>query len=94
MGNVAEEIKKLKQQDGPDLQVHGSGNLIQTLLKHDLVDEFWLKIFPVTLGIGKRLFDKSTIPASYTLVDSTSSPSGVIIATFKRAGEVKTGSFA
>jgi dihydrofolate reductase len=92
-GDVVEEIKKLKQQDGPDLQVHGSGNLIQSLLKHDLVDEFWLKIFPVTLGMGKRLFDKGTIPASHTLVESKSSPSGVIIATFKRAGEVKTGSF-
>lgn len=93
-GNVVDAIKQLKQQDGPDLQVHGSGNLIQTLLKHDLVDEFWLKIFPVTLGMGKRLFDTGTIPASYTLVESKSSPSGVIIATFKRAGEVKTGSFA
>jgi dihydrofolate reductase len=92
-GNVADEIKNLKQQDGPDLQVHGSSNLIQTLLEHDLVDEFWLKIFPVTLGMGKRLFDKGTIPASYTLVESKSSPSGVIVATFKRAGEVKTGSF-
>ncbi len=67
---------------------------IQTLLEYDLVDEFWLKIFPVTLGMGKRLFDKGTIPASYTLVESKSSPCGVIIATFKRAGEVKTGSFA
>ena len=93
-GDVVDEIKKLKGQDGPDLQVHGSGNFIQTLLKYDLVDEFWLKIFPVTLGIGKRLFDQGTIPASYTLVESTSSPYGVIIATFKRAGEVKTGSFA
>ncbi len=93
-GNVVEEIKKLKQQDGPDLQVHGSGNLIQSLLKHDLVDEFWLKIFPVTLGMGKRLFDQGTLPASYTLIESQSSPSGVIIATFKRAGEVKTGSVA
>jgi len=92
-GDVVEEIKKLKQQDGPDLQVHGSGNLIQTLLKHDLVDEFWIKVFPVTLGVGKRLFDKGTIPASYTLVESQSSPSGVIIATIKREGEVKTGSF-
>ena len=91
--DVMDEIKKLKQQDGPELQVHGSGNLIQTLLEHDLVDEFWLKIFPVTLGMGKRLFDKGTIPASYTLVESKSSPSGVMIATFKRAGEVKTGSF-
>ena len=92
-GNVVEEIKKLKGQDGPELQVHGSGDLIQTLLEHDLVDEFWLKIFPVTLGLGKRLFDKGTIPASYTLVDSKTSPSGVIIARLKRAGEVKTGSF-
>ena len=92
-GDVAKEIKKLKQEDGPELQVHGSGNLIQTLLEHDLVDEFWLKIFPVTLRSGKRLFDKGTIPASYTLVESKSTPSGVIIANFKRAGEVKTGSF-
>jgi len=92
-GNVVEEIKKLKQQDGPDLQVHGSGNLIQTLLKHDLVEEFWLKIFPVTLGMGKRLFDQGTMPGSFALVESKSSPSGVLIATFKRAGEVKTGSF-
>lgn len=91
-GNVVDEIKKLKLQDGPDLQVHGSGNLIQTLLKHDLVDEFWLKIFPVTLGTGKRLFDQGTLPASYTLIASQSSPSGVIIATLKRAGEVQTGS--
>jgi dihydrofolate reductase len=92
-GDVVEEIKKLKGQDGPDLQVHGSGNLIQTLLEHDLVDEFWLKIFPVTLGMGKRLFGDGTIPASFTLIDAKSSLSGVIIATFKRAGEVKTGSF-
>jgi len=92
-GNVAEELKKLKGQDGPELQVHGSGNLIQTLLEHDLVDEFWLKIFPVTLGMGKRLFDLGTIAASYTLVDSKTSPSGVIIATLQRAGEVKTGTF-
>jgi dihydrofolate reductase len=91
--NVVEEIKKLKAQGGPELQVYGSGNLVQTLMKHDLVDEFWLKIFPVTLGMGKRLFDKGTIPASYPLVESKSSPSGVIIATYKRAGEVKTGSF-
>jgi dihydrofolate reductase len=91
--DVVEEIKKLKEQDGPEIQVHGSGNLIQTLLANDLVEEFWLKIFPVTLGMGKRLFDKGTIPASYTLVESKSTPSGVIVATFKRAGEVKTGSF-
>jgi len=92
-GNVPEEIKKLKEQDGPDLQVHGSANLIQTLLEHDLVDEFWLKIFPVTLGMGKRLFDQGTISAAYTLVDSKTSPTGVIVANLKRAGDVKTGSF-
>jgi dihydrofolate reductase len=91
--DVAEEIRKLKAGEGPELQVHGSGELIQTLLEHDLVDEFWLKIFPVTLGMGKRLFDKGTIPAAYTLVDSATSPSGVVVATLKRAGEVKTGSF-
>jgi dihydrofolate reductase len=92
-GHVVNEIKGLKEQDGPDLQVHGSGELIQTLSQYDLVDEFWLKIFPVTLGVGKRLFGKGTMPASFTLVDSKASPSGVIIATFKRGGEVKTGSF-
>ncbi len=92
-GDAAAEIRKLKQQDGPDLQVHGSSNLIQTLLKHDLVDEFWLKIFPVTVGPGKRLFDQGTLPGAYSLVESKSSPQGVIVATFKRAGELKTGSF-
>jgi dihydrofolate reductase len=90
---VVDEIRKLKQKDGPDLQVHGSANFIQTLLENDLVDEFWLKIFPVTLGMGKRLFDVGTIAAAYTVVDSKTSPSGVIVATLKRAGEVKTGSF-
>lgn len=92
-GNVAEEIKKLKGQDGPDLQVYGSGNLIQTLLKNDLVDEFWLKIFPITLGTGKRLFAEGTIPAAFRLTDSKISPKGVIIANCERAGEVRTGSF-
>jgi dihydrofolate reductase len=92
-GDVVNEIKQLKGQEGPDLQVHGSAELIQTLMEHDLVDEFWLKIFPVTLGTGKRLFDQGTIPAAYTLVDSKTSPSGVLVATLKRAGEVKTGSF-
>ncbi|HYD34735.1 MAG TPA: dihydrofolate reductase family protein [Vitreimonas sp.] len=92
-GDVAEEIKKLKTQNGPDLQVHGSGNLIQTLLKHDLVDELWLKIFPVVLGNGKRLFSDGVIPAAFTLQSSKASPSGVIVANYQRAGEVKTGSF-
>jgi dihydrofolate reductase len=91
--DVVEEIKKLKGGEGPDLQVHGSGQLIQTLLEYDLVDEFWLKIFPVTLGMGRRLFGDGTIAAAYTLVDSRTSPNGVMVATLKRAGEVKTGSF-
>lgn len=86
------ELKKLKRSHGPDLQVYGSGNLLQTLMKHDLVDEFWLKIFPITLGTGKRLFDKGTIPAAFTLVYSKISPTGVIFASYKRAGEVKTSS--
>ena len=92
-GNAADTVKQLKQEEGPDLQVHGSGSLIQSLLRADLVDELWLKIFPLTLGNGKRLFDKGTIPAAFSLVDSMISPLGVIIASYKRAGEVKTGSF-
>lgn len=91
--DVVGEIKKLKEQDGPDLQVYGSGNLIQTLLKNDLVDESWLKTFPITLGSGKRLFSEGTIPAAFKLVDSKVTPAGVIIANYERAGEVKTGSF-
>ncbi len=78
---------------GPDMQIYGSGNLIQTLMKHDLVDEFWLKIFPITLGKGKKLFDTGTIPAAFKLEKSKTSPRGVIFANFKRAGKVKTGSF-
>jgi dihydrofolate reductase len=93
-GDVVAKLKTLKQQDGPILQVHGSGNLIQTLLQHDLVDEMWLKIFPVTLGGGKRLFAEGAIPAAFELTESTVTPSGVIIANYKRSGEVKTGSFA
>ena len=88
--NNIEELKKLKNSDGPDLQVYGSGSLIQTLMENDLVDEFWLKIFPITLGNGKRLFDKGTIPAAFKLFKSKITPSGVIIAYYKRAGEVKT----
>lgn len=90
--NVA-ALKKIKASRGPALQVYGSGDLVQTLMKHDLVDEFWLKIFPITLGTGKRLFDTGTIPAAFKLVESKSSPSGVIFATFRRSGKIKTGSF-
>ena len=92
--NIVQEIRKLKEQEGPELQVHGSGNLIQTLLKHDLVDELRLKIYPVTLGKGKRLFAEGTVPAGFKLVENKASPKGVMIATYARAGEVKTGSFA
>ncbi len=91
--DVVAKLQELKQQDGPMLQVHGSGNLIQTLLKNDLVDELWLKIFPVTLGNGKRLFAEGTAPAAFELTGSKTSPKGVIIANYKRAGEVTTGSF-
>ena len=95
------DIKKLKNMParkrgsiGPDIQVHGSGELIQLLLKNDLVDELWLKIYPVTLGKGKKLFDKGTIPTAFVLTESSVTPSGVIIANYKRSGKVKTGSFA
>jgi dihydrofolate reductase len=93
-GSIVQEIEKLKQQDGPELQVYGSSNLIQTLLKHDLIDEFRLKIFPITLGTGKRLFGNGTIPAGLKLIDSRTSTTGVIVATYERAGKVKTGSVA
>ena len=93
-GDVTEAIRKLKAESGPELQVHGSGTLIQTLLANDLVDELWLKIFPVTLGSGRRLFADGTIPAGFALVESSASPSGVIIAKYARAGDVKSGSFA
>lgn len=93
-GDVAAQLAELKQQDGPMLQVHGSGNLIQTLLQNDLVDELWLKIFPVTLGPGKRLFAEGAIPVAFELTESKISPNGVIFANYKRSGPVKTGSFA
>ena len=86
-----EDIKKLKESEGSDLQVHGSGKLIQLLLQNDLVDELWLKTFPLTLGAGKKLFEEGAIPAAFTLMDSTVTPSGVIFANYKRAGAVKTG---
>lgn len=92
-GDLSEEIKKLKNSDGPEIQVHGSSNLIQTLLKNDLLDEFRLKIFPVTIGSGKRLFGDGTIPASFKLTDSKISATGIIVATYVRDGEIKKGSF-
>ena len=92
-GNVVAAIKKLKKEKGPQLHIYGSGNFIQTLLKHDLVDELWLKIFPITLGKGKRLFAEGTIPAAFKLTSSQVSPRGVIFANYERAGKVMTGSF-
>ncbi len=88
---TVDDIKKLKDSEGGDIQVHGSSVLVQTLLKHDLVDELWLKTFPITLGTGKRLFGEGAIPAAFTLTDSLGTPNGVIFANYKRAGEVKTG---
>ena len=84
-------VKKLKNSAGGDIQVWGSGQLIQLLLKNDLVDELRLKIYPVTLGKGKKLFDKGTIPAAFRLTEGIVTPSGVIIASYKRAGKVATG---
>ena len=92
-GDVVAKLEELKAGDGPMLQVHGSGNLIQTLLRHDLVDELWLKIFPVLLASGKRLFAEGTIPEGLDLLTSATSPRGVIFASYKRAGAVETGSF-
>jgi len=86
-----EDIEKLKNSDGSDIQVWGSGKLVQLLLKNDLVDELWLKIHPLTLGEGKKLFDSGSIPAAFTLTESIVTPGGVIIASYKRAGKVKTG---
>jgi dihydrofolate reductase len=88
--NVA-AIKKVKSSKGADIQVWGSSKLIQTLLKNDLVDELRLKIYPVILGKGKKLFDNGALPAAYTLTESITTPSGVIIANYKRGGKVKTG---
>lgn len=89
--NVVDEIRRLKRQDGPDLQVHGSSKLLQTLFKHDLADELWLKIFPITLGLGKRLFGDGAIPAAFKLTHSETTPSGVIVASYARSGDVETG---
>ena len=93
-GDVVAKLKALKKDDGPVFHVWGSSVLLQTLLKNDLVDELRLRIYPITLGVGKRLFAEGTIPAAFKLIDSQALPSGVILANYKRAGEVKTGSFA
>jgi dihydrofolate reductase len=93
-GDIADEVAKIKGQSGPDLNVWGSGNLLQTLIKHDLVDVFWLMIYPITLGSGKRLFADGTIPAAFKVTESTVTPNGVIVVNYERAGETTTSSNA
>jgi len=85
------DIKKLKNSEGSDIQVWGSSKLVQLLLKNDLVDELWLKIYPLILGEGKKLFDNGSFPASFKLIESTITTTGVIIANYKRAGKIETG---
>ena len=92
-GDAGEGIAALKAEDGPELQVHGSANLIQTLLRHNLVDQYRLWVFPLVLGSGKRLFSDGTIPSGLKLVDSTVSTTGVVIGIYEPAGEIVTGSF-
>jgi dihydrofolate reductase len=93
-GDVAKYVFELKRQSGPEIQVHGSGDLIQTLMKNDLVDEFHVWTFPVVLGTGKRLFAGGTMPAGLKVTGVTTSSTGVVITTYERAGEIKYGSFA
>ena len=93
-GDAADGIVALKKKDGPELQVHGSGDLVQTLLRHNLVDQYRLWVFPLVIGSGKRLFADGTVPAGLKLVDSKVSTTGVVIGTYEPAGEIVTGSFA
>jgi dihydrofolate reductase len=88
---TVDDIKKLKKSEGGDIKIHGSGNLAQTLFKHDLIDELVLMMFPITLGTGKKLFGEGTIPAAYKMTDSLVTSNGVIFGYYKRDGEVKTG---
>ena len=89
-GDIVEKVNNIKQTPGPDLHVYGSANLVQTLMKHDVVDEFWLKIYPLTLGSGKRLFADGTIPAAFKVTESTVSSTGVILVNYERAGAIPT----
>jgi dihydrofolate reductase len=93
-GDVAEAVARIKREDGPELQVHGSSDLIQTLHRHGLVDQYRMMIFPVVLGTGKRLFGEGAAPATLRLVDSQPTSTGVVMATYEPVGEVQTGSFA
>jgi dihydrofolate reductase len=89
-GDIAEKVARLKQEQGPDLHVWGSGDLLQTLIKHDLVDVFWLMIYPITLGAGKRLFADGTIPAAFKVTESVVGSNGVIVMSYERAGAIRT----
>jgi len=91
-GEIAEKVAKIKQEPGPDLHVLGSGHLIQTLIQHDLVDVFWLMIYPITLGVGKRLFADGTMPMAFQVTESKVTPNGVIVVNYERAGAITTGS--
>jgi dihydrofolate reductase len=91
-GDIPKKVADIKQEQGPEIHVWGSGNLLQTLLKHDLVDAFWLMIYPITLGGGKRLFADGTIPAAFKVTESTVGSTGVILVKYERAGAVTTGS--
>jgi dihydrofolate reductase len=93
-GDVADGVAALKKQDGPELQVHGSGDLVQTLLRSNLVDEFRLWVFPVVIGSGKRLFAEGTVPTGLKLADSIVSTTGVVMGTYLPTGEINLGSFA
>ena len=90
---MAEYVAGLKRQQGPEIQVHGSPGLMQTLLEHDLIDEYRMWIFPVVIGTGKRAFGDGTIPMALKLVDSKVSQTGVTINTYERAGDIDSGSF-
>jgi dihydrofolate reductase len=91
-GDIPEKVTELKGQQGPDLHVWGSGNLLQTLIRHDLVDVFWLMVYPITLGDGKRLFAAGTIPAAFKVTESIVGSNGVIVVNYERAGAITTGS--
>ena len=91
-GDIAEKVAKIKGQPGPDINVWGSGDLLQTLMKHDLVDAFWLMIYPITLGSGKRLFADGTIPAAFKVTESHVGSNGVLVVNYERAGAITTGS--
>jgi dihydrofolate reductase len=90
-GDIAKKVAKIKQQPGPDIHVWGSGNLVQTLIKHALIDVFWLMIYPITLGSGKRLFADGTIPSAFKVTDSSVTSNGVLMVNYERAGAITMG---